>query len=359
MNKLQGNIIATVIATILLAACGKLVDNIVTPPFVFVTDRHRGEDFNSEIYYAASVGEEPIRITDNMESDRMPAWSPSGSRIAFYSVGDDGYDIYTMVFSGGGKINLTDSPGFDVSPVWSTDGTKIAFFSQRPGGSGVYVMNEDGSDQKMLAEGDHIADIQWSQDGLKIAFLDGLKNLFVMDSDGENLENVTENYQNTGVDFGIIRRANSYSISPDGTMIALGYQSFSYDVVVLLDDGKTIRHRMLDEMVSDTDPVFSPDGKSLVFIRENLMCLIDAVEWDTDSIVCHETNVGGIHKPKWSRDSKFIAFLAISAQENGSRASNIYVMRADGSELFTITDDTDVMNYEFEWAPGYPEPDLY
>jgi hypothetical protein len=50
--------------------------------------------------------------------------------------------------------NLTRNFAFDADPSWSPDGTRIAFTSQRNGANQVFVMNADGSDQRLLLDGD-------------------------------------------------------------------------------------------------------------------------------------------------------------------------------------------------------------
>jgi Tol biopolymer transport system component len=40
---------------------------------------------------------------------------------------------------------LTDNDHYDENPVWSPDGTRIAFESDRDGGWEIFVMNADGT----------------------------------------------------------------------------------------------------------------------------------------------------------------------------------------------------------------------
>ncbi len=60
-------------------------------------------------------------LTSNNWSDR-PAWSPDGTRIAYSSDSDRtasyNFDIYVMSSEGGQPIKLTDDPESDSSPIW-------------------------------------------------------------------------------------------------------------------------------------------------------------------------------------------------------------------------------------------------
>ena len=82
-----------------------------------------------------------------------PAWSPTGSSIAFQwngiqppfdSVGG-GNDLYTVNPDGTHLRQLTHIYGEDSAAAWSPDGRRIAFDSQRNGNRELYVMNADGS----------------------------------------------------------------------------------------------------------------------------------------------------------------------------------------------------------------------
>jgi hypothetical protein len=82
-----------------------------------------------------------------------PNWSPYGTKIAFASFRDGNEEIYSMNADGTGVTRLTNDPAYDLEPSWSPDGTKIAFVSTRVDpnptcGScktDLFTMNADGS----------------------------------------------------------------------------------------------------------------------------------------------------------------------------------------------------------------------
>jgi len=87
-----------------------------------------------------------VRLTTNRlaEGGRI-AWSPDGSKIAFYASSNADLDIYVMDADGGNVTRLTEGPSHDRSPTWSPDGRRIAFTSDRDGDDEVYIMNADGT----------------------------------------------------------------------------------------------------------------------------------------------------------------------------------------------------------------------
>lgn len=82
-----------------------------------------------------------------------PAWSPDGSKIAFWSHRGGNLDVYVMNADGSAVARLTTDPADDLHPAWSPDGTRIAFTSFRSGRGSIYLMKPDGRGVMLLADG--------------------------------------------------------------------------------------------------------------------------------------------------------------------------------------------------------------
>ena len=103
-------------------------------------------------------GSNPQNLTNDLNDDRSPSWSPDGKRIAFASErkGDlVNFEIYVMDADGGNEQRLTENRVYDWSPSWSPDGKRIAFMSQRNGNAEIYVMDADGGNPQNLTNNRH------------------------------------------------------------------------------------------------------------------------------------------------------------------------------------------------------------
>ena len=270
---------------------------------------------NKSIYTMNTDGTNLIKLTQGS----IPSWSPDGTRIVF-SFGlrrfrGDVADICVMDANGANRVNLTKGRhNVNHSPVVSPDGTKIAFVSNRDDNKEIYVMNADGKNLKNLTL--HLDDDTcptWSPDGRKIAFssrqvageIQMLSDIFVMDADGANRTNITQNpraYNNTP------------SWSPQGNKIA--FAAFSnvnradlwnanLDIFVMNADG-THPVRLTEDGRANWLPSWSPDGKRIVFERTIL-------------------------------DDPIYA--------------DIYVMNADGTGLVNLTQTPVVPEWDPSWKP--------
>ena len=94
----------------------------------------------------------PQQLTDNLDDDFFPRWSPDGATIAFSSRRQADRDIYVMDADGVNVTRLTTAPGNDSNPIWALDGEAI-IFSRRPTTNwDLFIIQADGSDMRRLTD---------------------------------------------------------------------------------------------------------------------------------------------------------------------------------------------------------------
>lgn len=194
----------------------------------------------------------------------------------------DGYEIYRAKADGSGLTNITNTPGYDAEATVAPDGL-VTFTSTRDGDMEIYTMNPDGSNVRRLTNRpgpDGGPFFSW--DGQRIVFRgrqlpegpemadyrgllkQGLwrptsLELFVMDRDGRNLQQVTK--------LGGANFAPSWH--PDGKRLIFATnlhdpKGRDFDLYLVNLDGSGLERVTFNDTF-DGFPMFSPDGRHLVF----------------------------------------------------------------------------------------------
>src|SRR6266496_112101 len=96
-------------------------------------------------------GSNLVKLTDGFY-DYFPAWSPDGSKIAFWRA----YDVYVMNADGSNLTRVTtDRPASGDIIAWAPDGTKILFCHdsqvQQFIGYQIYAISVDGTSRQNLS----------------------------------------------------------------------------------------------------------------------------------------------------------------------------------------------------------------
>ena len=190
------------------------------------------------------------------------AFVPSGKRIVFSDKRDPDHnapDIYRMRRDGTHLRQLTIAAAGDTQPDPSPDGRQVIFTRTVRGASFVFRMRETGETESRPAE--KLAagwDPEFTPDGRRIVFIsarnDSNADVWIMRSNGTHLVQLTRSQPE--------RDANPV-VSPDGRQIVWVRETSLFHMRI---DG-THKRRLTDPDVSDRGPVFSPNGAYVMFSR--------------------------------------------------------------------------------------------
>ena len=336
---------------------------------------------NSTVETKDLIGRSEINVIDGrMTPEALWAFgriggvsvSPDAKKLVYtvgkYSVPQDKGNIEVFVMNADGSENtqITKTPFSEGNTVWFKNGTKIAFLSSESGSSQVWEMNPDGTGRKQLSNYDgNIEGFAFSPDEKKILFISQVKTVpstkdkypdldkttglvitdlmykhwdewvttaphpFVADFDGEKISNPVdimegEPFESPMKPFGGIEQL-AWNTTSDkvaytsrkkvGKEYSLSTNSDIYEY-----DLKTKETRNLSEgiMGYDTNPQYSPDGKSIAWQSMEH----DGYESDQNRLMVMDLESGkktfvskdfdsNVDAFCWSNDSKTIYFTGV------------------------------------------------
>ena len=277
------------------------------------------------------AAEEPPATETQPDASGMQAvlLPPAGlvGQIAFVSSRDGNENIYVINLSDLSVERLTDGPDDDREPSWSPDGSKIVFSSYTTDGNITnYFMDADGSNRQQI-EAWTGWDPTWSPDGTEIlfgAYGDSSADIFVVNADGSDLRNLTNNDFDEGF----------AAWSQDGTQIVYVTRANDQDDIRIMDaDGGNIR-QLTDDAASDTFPAWSPNGEQIAFQsdREGYF-RIYLIDVDGSNLHLLSDSEGDSYEPAWSPDGQQIVF----ASYRESTGADLYIINADGTNIQRLT----------------------
>ena len=243
------------------------------------------DDFLSYDYEVAVIntdGSNRGRLTQNLDIDHYPAWSPDGNAIAFIS---NEYDDLDRYYKGGLKLTKPDGTGVRnlhraafYPPQWSPDGERIAFVgslgsrSRRVGtrvyaAHALYVITADGLLIRDLA--DVAGAPSWSPDGHRLAFIaasnsedDGLfaLELHTISESGEDVRKISEIDDKFGMIHGTGVSGVSWSPGDLGFIVTTLQGGPGTEVFVIGNDGSEFQR------LENSYAEWSPDGTRIAVV---------------------------------------------------------------------------------------------
>jgi TolB protein len=259
------------------------------------------------------------QIQSNSFIQRANKWTPKNSmvwsrleqpqgNITFMSTRDGNWEIYSMNVKGENLKNLSCNKTTDYMFSYFPKSNQFVYYTNRDGNDEIYIMSPDGKRQTNISKhpsADRVATV--SPNGTQILFLSDRDHkdgeIYMMDTTGNNIKRLTTN-----------------------------------------------------EYFEDL-PVFSPDGKKIIFTR-TLRDLNDTSENATSNGEIFMMNTDGTNEAQLtyrpggdggaqiSPDGSTIAFHGKSSEGN----YDIHLMDIDGKNITNITNDP-LEDYSPFWSP--------
>ncbi len=240
------------------------INGICETKIYFVSSRTGSK----EIWVMDYDGENQHQITHFGSISLSPHVSPDNSRVAFDTLGRNGWDVRMYSLDLGRMVSFPGGTagGSNHAPAWSGDGTKLAFSSARSGHPEIWVSDDSGGSMHRITSFGTETSPTWNpKTNSQIAFVSGRTGepqIYVMDQDGSNVQRMTDGGY-----------AVSPSWSPDGAMLTFSWNR-KYGPgdpggqdIYIFDIASKHWQQNTHESGSNDFPSWSPDQRHIVFER--------------------------------------------------------------------------------------------
>jgi Tol biopolymer transport system component len=302
-----------------------------------------------ELYVARTDGsaERAVAAGDDIAE---VSWSPVGHRLAYVDGGYVTDKTPTLhVLDVIEAPRLLRRPVVGHSPAWSADGKALAFVR----GGAVHRMNASGTTKpQRIVSGD---DPRWSGSRRLVYRAGGLHAIGV---------NGLEDRRIAG---GERLRVGWYSLSRDGRSVAFAGQVVPphdlvqpFELYAVEPDGHGLR-RLTQDRLLQLDPAVARNGRIAFSRPVNVVTTSGGVSWDY-AIAVRTANGGAEqlltrppraswsdHEPAWSPDGKSITF--VRRWRSAALGGRVMVMRAGGSPARALTRDVGDSVRDPAWSP--------
>jgi TolB protein len=226
------------------------------------------------IIFASSHLDPNLSQTEEAERKQQAADAASGRRRRYQWDFDPQMEIFEADRDGKNLRRLTNSPGYDAEGAYSADGKQIAFCSTRDGDPDIYVMDADGSNVRQLTNAPGYDGGPFiSPDGRWVVFRSDRKKaeylqIYAIGIDGKNEVALTDN---VGVNWAPYWHPTAPYLIWTGADHSDPNARPNYDLWLMkyaVKDGHLAPGpimRVTDHPTADVLPVFSPDGKKLMW----------------------------------------------------------------------------------------------
>jgi TolB protein len=241
------------------------INGIAETKIFFVSSRSG----TKEIWAMDYDGQNQHAVTHLGTISLSPRISPDNTRIAFASLGREGWAIKMYSLELGRMVSFPagTAGGSNQSPAWSGDGARIAFSSSRSGDPEIWVADASGANLHRVTTfaGPDVAPTWNPRTNVQLAWVSGrtgLPQIYTMDQDGTSVQRLTDGGY-----------AISPSWSPNGQFLTFSWNRKygpgapgGQDIYVM-DIASKRWLQVTHESGSNDFPSWAPDGRHIVFER--------------------------------------------------------------------------------------------
>jgi hypothetical protein len=271
-------LVALIIAALVAAIVGSRRQ--LPPPFGLARNGALLASANGDLFTVDPTTGNDTPLIPGPTFDFGPVFSRDGTRVLFLRGAptpcgrpDCGLILAVANADGTGLREITTGvPGLD-GLDWSPDGTRIAFLSTIAGASGhvLNIVKVDGTGIITLDAGRPVNQLSWlPPGGAEILFRgeeidanDPPAGIFAIRSDGTRVRPISTRPALSKNDF------NDVAVSPDGSLVAyrVAAPGRPFEIRILDLRSKVERTLRAPSNSGTGGPVFSPDGRSIVYLR--------------------------------------------------------------------------------------------
>lgn len=295
----------------------------------------------------SQVKENPLSIDDliNLKGVRNPQISPDGKWIAFtVSTSDLEKDksetrLWMIPSSGGEAIPMT-AKGYSANqPKWSPDNKYLSFLAAKPDGkTQVWTLNRLGGEAQQLTKiVQGVSGHEWSPDGQRLL-------LEIRDPKPEEL---TEDKEDDKKAKPIVVDRLQFKRDYEGYLNRYRMHLYTYS------PGDSTAIQITSGDFDDSDPVWSPNGKSIAFVSNRTenpdgnsnsdIWIVSADNTDKGQTLLRVTNnENADQSPAWSPDGNSITYTTITDKDAIWYATQkLAIIPAKGGQPRLLVEDLD------------------
>lgn len=231
------------------------------PDLIAVTvDQGEGDDV---ALYNWRTGELSVVVASEGR-DSHSTWSPDGETLAFQTDRNGNWEIYLYHVESGEETNLTEAPSSEMYPNW-TNGGLVVHMSDRSGAPNLYTSDPDsGSIDGLTDADDCIPDYHpnYSPVATQLAYradCAGSGDIWLLDIETQTRTNLTADSDSTD-------RYPAWS--PDGHKILfVSHRDGNQEIYIMDADGGNLQN-LTNNPATDAQASWSPDGRFIIFISD-------------------------------------------------------------------------------------------